>query len=101
MDRRRILHKLLVSALGSENVYFQPPASVKITYPCIVYAREGDNVKHADNNPYRRMKRYEVTVIDRNPDSAIPDRIATFPRCRYVTFFTKDSLNHDIFSLYF
>ena len=47
------------------------------------------------------MKRYEVTVIDRNPDSAIPERIATFPRCRYVTFFTKDSLNHDIFSLYF
>ena len=37
VDRRNDLQKLLVEVLGSKNVYFQPPESVKMKYPAIVY----------------------------------------------------------------
>ena len=30
------LGKALIELLGSNNVYFQPPESIKIDYPCIV-----------------------------------------------------------------
>ena len=36
---REELHELLVSVLGSRNVYFQPPESIRMQYPAIVYAR--------------------------------------------------------------
>ncbi len=40
----------LVSLLGSDNVYFQPPPTVKMQYPCIVYKRDYLNTEFADNN---------------------------------------------------
>ena len=33
------LQSVLEQTLGSRNVYFQPPASVKMKYPAIVYER--------------------------------------------------------------
>ena len=34
---RLILHDELITLLGSSNVYFQPPTSIKMNYPCIIY----------------------------------------------------------------
>lgn len=70
-------------------------------YPCIVYSRDSIDTEHADNGPYRQMKRYQVTVIDRNPDSDIPDKVSALPMCRSSRHFTSDNLHHDIFTLYF
>lgn len=100
MDRLQ-LQTLLESLLGSTNVYFQPPATVKMQYPCIVYHRDNADTKFADNGPYRLTKKYQVTVIDRNPDSLIPDRVATLPLCTYNRWFSADNLNHDVFTLYY
>lgn len=100
MDRLQ-LQSLLESLLETPNVYFQPPATVKMVYPCIVYQRDNADTKFADNEPYRHTKRYQVTVIDRNPDSLIPDRVAALPLCTHTRFFTAENLNHDVFSLYF
>ena len=83
------------------NVYFQPPNGLKIEYPCIIYARDNAEVSYADNVPYRHTKRYTVTVIDRNPDSHIPDKVAELPLSSYNRFFTSDDLNHDVYTLYF
>ena len=44
MSRRLMLHELLCESLGCPNrgrecrVYFQPPSTVKMKYPAIVYA---------------------------------------------------------------
>ena len=70
-------------------------------YPCIVYRRDRPSVAFADNKPYRRTQRYQVTVIDSDPDSDIPDLIAALPLCEYDRFFTADNLNHDVFNLFF
>lgn len=100
MDRSQ-LQTLLEGLIGNTNVYFQPPATVKMQYPCIVYHRDGADTKFADNRPYSIKKRYLVTVIDRNPDSVIPDKVAQLPLSTHSQFYTADNLNHDVFSLYF
>jgi len=83
------------------NVYFQPPETVRMEYPCIVYQRSAVITEFADDLPYNTMKRYQVTVIDPNPDSDIPDEVGALSLCAFDRFFTSDQLNHDVFSLYF
>lgn len=101
MAHRLELQELLVSVSGIDNVYFQPPPTVQMVYPCIVYRRDYELTNHADDLPYKQMKRYIVTVIDRDPDSAIPDKISGLPLCVYDRFYTADNLNHDVYKLFF
>jgi len=101
MARRLELQVILETILGSRNVYFQPPENLKMQYPCIVYARDNLNIDHADNNVYHLKTRYQITVIDVNPDSIIHEKIAALPLSSYSRFFTADNLNHDVYSLYF
>jgi hypothetical protein len=101
MAARADLQVLLKTLLGSDNVYFQPPPTVKMSYPCIVYKRDAARSAFADNSPYKYMKRYQVIVIDSNPDSLIPDKIAGLPMSTFDRFYTADNLNHDVFNLYF
>jgi len=101
MGRRLDLHAILVSLLGSNNVYFQPPPTVQMKYPCIVYKRDNVQTTFANDQPYTRVKQYLVTVIDTNPDSIIHDKIGSLPKCVYDRFYTADNLNHDVYRLFF
>jgi hypothetical protein len=101
MAPRLQLQALLESILDSENVYFQPPNNIQMQYPCIVYTRDQATTAFADNDPYRYTKKYQVTVIDRDPDGIIPDKVASLPMCVHQRFFTADNLNHDVFNLFF
>jgi hypothetical protein len=101
MGTRLELQSLLETNLGTRNVYFQPPETLKMEYPCIVYKRDYAVTEFADNKPYTHTKRYSVTVIDRNPDSLIPDKIAALPMCLFVRHMTVNNLNHDIYNIYF
>lgn len=86
---------------GVAKAYFQPPANHKIVYPCVIYSLNYAMVNHANDNPYRRTKQYQVIVIDEDPNSTIPDVLATWPMCRFERFYTADKLNHYVFNLYF
>lgn len=101
MAKRINLQKELEEVLGSRNVYFQPPEDVKMEYPCIVYHRQGAATDFADNIPYKLSNRYKITVIDRNPDTEIPDKVAMFPTCVFDTSYSADNLNHYILYLYY
>ena len=101
MAPRQALHDILKGILGSDYVYFQPPENVSLKYPCIIYHRDSARGLPADNKTYRYTKRYLVTVVDRNPDSAIPDEVAKLPMCTYNRYFAADNLNHDVFNLFF
>lgn len=101
MGTRLQLHQMLSDVLGTDHVYFQPPASVKMRYPCIVYQRTSGYTRFADDRPYKFKKRYQVTYIDSDPDSEVVDRIAMLPMCTYDRHYTSDNLNHDTFNLYF
>lgn len=101
MGSRTEFHEILCDVLGSRNVYFQPPESIKMNYPCIVYARSAGDTQFADNHPYIHKVRYEVIVIDKNPDSEIPNKVAYLPMCLYERHYTADNLNHDVYTIYY
>ena len=101
MDRRPSLQALLVSILGSNNVYFQPPPTIKMNYPCIVYNRSTGDSQYDDNKAYMFKLRYTVTYIDRKPENKVVEKLALLPLCRYDRFYTADGLNHDVFDLYY
>lgn len=95
------LHTLLERILGSRNVYFQPPENLKMQYDCIRYERSRILPKFADNRPYMLYNCYQLTAIYRNPDSELPQKIASLPMCQHERHYTADNLNHDVFNLYF
>lgn len=101
MGNRQDLHDILLSLLGSSNVYFQPPPSYKLLYPCIVYNRSKIYTKFANNDPYSHAKQYVLTVIDKDPDSELPDKVAKLHACRFNRHFVSDGLNHDVFEILF
>lgn len=98
-NRRIQLHKMLVDILGSENVYFQPPATIKMKYPCIVYNLADIDSRFADNIPYFHKRRYSVTIIDRDPDSVIRDKMTYLEKCSFERGFTADNLYHYVFNI--
>ncbi len=100
MTDRADLQKALEFILGSRNVYFQPPASLKMSYPAIVYSRSDIRNTHADNDVYRQDDLYEITVIDKNPDSEVTRRLSRLTKCKFVRHYVADNLNHDVFSLF-
>ena len=102
MARRRQLNEKFCQILGTRNVYFQPPASVKIKYPCIIYKIENRNDLKADDTRYRGMIRYEVTFITRDPDSETPeDLLNSFQYISHNRNYPSDNLHHDVFTLYY
>lgn len=101
MSNRLELQTLLEGILGSENVYFQAPTSTAMKYPCIIYSLSNVAIKFADNRPYSSLDRYSITVIDKNADSKIREKISELPYCSFDRFYRSDNLNHFAFNLYF
>lgn len=96
---RKILGKILREICP--NVYFQPPETVRLNYPCIIYNRISGDTQFGSNKPYVFEKRYQITIIDPDPDSEIVDKIARLPMCVMDRHYTVDNFNHDVFNLYF
>lgn len=101
MSSRIELHSELCNILGSNKVYYQPPESVKMSYPCIVYSRSAIDNLHANDEVYLQHKAYQVTVVDYDPDSVIVESMSKFPMTRFVRHYTLDGLNHDVFTVYY
>lgn len=99
MGSRLELHSVLTDIC--DHVYFQPPESIKIVYPAIIYSREAIRQVYANNEQYLKKKRYSVIVIDKNPDTSLVDLVSALPLCEYSRHYEKDNLNYDAFSLYF
>ena len=100
-NRRLELHEILCEVLGSRNVYFQPPAGVKMTYPAIVYSLSGINNRHANDSVYMQRHSYTVTLIDKNPDNVTVDKLSLLPKCSFDRPFVADNLNHYVFTIYY
>lgn len=81
--------------------YFQAPPATAMVYPCILYSLDTRESLHADNAPYRKTKRYQVTVMDRDPTSTIPDAVQDLPLSSFERRYVVEGLYHDIFNIYF
>lgn len=100
MASRLDLHEALCGVLGTRNCYFQPPSSVQMKYPAIVYHRKNIEADYADNSVYMQKPVYEVILIDKNPDSEYVNKLLQFPYCSFDRHYTAENLNHDVFTLY-
>lgn len=102
MANRLDLHAELLALMEGNPVYFQPPESIKLKYPCLVYSRRAGDTKYADNYPYNYKPEYQLTLIDKDPDSKfVLKLIMAFPMIRHTNFFISDNLNHDVFALFY
>jgi hypothetical protein len=99
MAPRQILQQIL--EVACDNVYFQTPTNVQMSYPAIVYRRARAEESYADNVPYMFIQQYDLTLITRDPDENLFHIIKNLPMCRHDRFFVSDNLNHDVFTIYF
>lgn len=100
-QRRLELHAILTNILESKNVYYQPPETIRMSYPSIVYKRDNIQNDFANNGVYSQHYVYEVTVIDEDPDSEIVDKVSKISTSNFERHFTVDNLNHDVFTIYY
>lgn len=101
MANRLELHELLCKTLGSRQVYFQPPSSIRMKYPAIIYSRSRIGNEFANDSVYNQTYQYSITVIDEDPDSEIVERVSKLPMCSFDRHYTADNLNHDTFTIYY
>ena len=106
MNKRLELDEILCRIIditepdGDTHVYFQPPTSVQMKYPAIRYVRKKIGSNNADNIKYRHFNAYELTLIDKNPDSEYIEKLLNLPYCTHDDNYKADNLNHDKFTIY-
>jgi hypothetical protein len=98
---REILHEVLCNTLGSRNVYFQPPESIKLKYPAIVYSKKNFMNNYAENRIYKESVVYDIVVIDTDPESEVVDKLLKLPLCNFDRCYTADNLYHNALTIYY
>ena len=101
MASRLELQTMLENLLGSKNVYFQPPPSIKMSYPAIVYSLSAISTRSADDRKYIMNNGYQLVYIDRRPDSDMVQKIGSLPQCSFNQHFVSDNLNHYNYTIYY
>ena len=94
------LQTTLQDILGSKNVYYDPPETLKISYPAIIYSKSGRTNKKADDANYHINTIYDITVIDKRPDNPVIKKLLELPYCSYDRHFVSDNLHHDTLTIY-
>lgn len=104
VDLHRELQNIL-ETYGDGNrkdVYFQPPESIRMSYPAIVYELSGLSDNKANNSAYFLGREYSVTYMTNDPDNELVDVFETFFKfCKFSRSFISNGLNHYIFTLYY
>lgn len=103
MVKRSELREKLEELLGpnKEHIYFQPPESVKLKYPCFVYELARGDHFYSNNMTYHFTRAYEVTYISKNPDDGMVEKMVnSFSMISHNRHFVTDNLNHEVFVLY-
>ena len=101
-SKRLLLQDVLTGFLEiGHKAYFQPPESVKMEYPSIVYHLEYMPTVHADDTPYKVNERYLVTYITRDPDDQTPSLMAKEKGFSYDRYYSAENLHHHVFTYTF
>ena len=107
MASRLQLHNEFIDVLGTQNetesrVYYDPPQSLIMKYPCIRYKKSAPSLKRANNGIYNLTNVYEATVIDPDPDSVIAETILyRMKQCSIEATYTADNLHHTKLKIYY
>ena len=89
-----LLSSIMYDCGEEPHLYFQPPESVKLEYPCIVYHLRTMTAKYADDKPYTINIGYDITYITRSPASQVPTRLVKEPMFGFDRYYPADNLHH-------
>lgn len=101
MASRLELQTKLEELLNSRNVYYQSPESLKMEYPAIRYSKSKIESRYADDVKYSNFTRYEIIVMDEDPDNDVIQKILELPHSSFDRHYVSNNLNHDVIILYF
>lgn len=102
MSNRVELHEKLCELLGTRNVYYQPPESIRMIYPCILYKPTVLNIKKADNKVYSMVSGYSLTYITKEADDVLyHELINKFEMCSFDRYYRADGLHHYTLQLFY
>lgn len=100
-QRSQELQAAFEELLGSRNVYYNPPESVRMSYDAIVFSRSAINNTFASDSVYVQLApTFEVTTITRDPDAPIIEKVSKLPNCRFTTSYVADNLYHNRFTIH-
>ena len=101
--QRLLLHQMLVGfqevVEEEPHVYFQPPESVKMQYPCFVYHLANDNVIRSNDKPYLHKEVYDVTYITREAEPVLPEAMKGLHNVSFNRRYVSENLNHFAFTV--
>lgn len=95
------LQSELQNLLINGKVYYDPPESIRMTYPAIQFKRTKYESTFANNQPYQIRNRYEATLIDYQSDNPVINEILRLPYCTHDRSYVADNLHHDVFIIYY
>lgn len=102
MNSRSNLQIQLEAVLGSRNVYFQPPETLKIKYPAIIYSLSDVMTRKANNEKYLKYRKYNIILIHNDPDNDLIDlMLDTFSHCSLERTYKADNLYHYVFDVFY
>lgn len=107
MGKRRIdLHqkfRALKDASGKPiHVYYEPPESIKLEYPCIIYSKGRGETVFGNDMPYVFTNAYDVLYVTTDPDDPLPDQIAlSFQMITHKRHYVYENLHHDSYTIYY
>lgn len=102
MATRLTLQQKLSDIFETSNVYFNPPETLKLNYPCVIYSRENGRSLRADNISYIFKLKYQIMYIgkDVNPEALIKKAMISFKTIEYDRHYFSNGLSYDVFNLY-
>lgn len=100
-NSREHLQEFLEEMLGSDNVLFEPPENVKLSYPCILFKRDNIDNTFANNNVYNQQYSYQVTIIEYDIDTELVDKFTKLTNCKFDRTYSMGDLVHTVFTMYY
>ena len=91
---REKLSELMEECGEEPRLYFQPPESVHLEYPCIIYHLKRLDKRNANNHPYFKTISFDITYITRDPTSTVPMRFEDEPLFMFDRYYTAENLHH-------
>lgn len=100
MADRKDFHKKLEQAFGCK-CYFQPPETLKLTYPCVVYAFERFDTRRANNLNYIINERYKISFLHKDADNGTVKQVMRkFEKIAHVQHYITNGVYNDVYFIY-
>jgi hypothetical protein len=102
MSKRTYLQEQLQTIMGSNRVYYDPPESTAMIYPCIRYSLNKQLFRYANNKKYMNKTAYTITLIDKSSISGEKtcELLNRLDYCSFERTYTADGLHHYIYNIY-